>query len=433
MSRALVDTIVAPITAYPGPVATVRVCGPEAWRIATALAPGWTPQAQVASVVNLPLGEQAVLLPFATGRSYTGDETVEISTHGSIAAVRAVVEACVSLGARSAIPGEFSQRAFMNGRIDLVQAEAIRDLIEAESERQMRNANRIRSGELSSELGSIRSELLHILAALEASVDFSEEIGPFDRITAAKTLGAVLARVDVLLASADTSRWIRNGIRVAIVGPPNAGKSSLLNRILGRDRAIVTEMAGTTRDTLEETVEIDGIKVVLIDTAGLRATSDRIESLGIQRTNMAAIDADFVWYVFDGQVGLGPADHVFAQQIGGKVLFVHNKADLTITQPAQGIQISAKTGFGVDVLEKWVSDTVQPDAYRLLIAPRHGIQLSLVREALEEARRHLGADTPLDLISVLISDALSGLGMITGETASENMLETIFRQFCIGK
>lgn len=423
------DTIVAPITGGGvAAVAIVRLSGPEAWHIASQVFTPWNPQPLKAVHGRYAHGDDGLALPFEEGHSYTGEQAVELSIHGSPASVRDLVQACRKAGARMAEPGEFTQRAFLHGRIDLTQAEAVRDTIEAKTEAQLRLANLQREGSLRRRISELRDEIMKALAAVEASVDFSEEIGELDRNSTAASLRSVIDSVNALLETAGVARTLRLGLRVAIIGPPNAGKSSLLNAILGTERAIVTEIAGTTRDFVEEQIEIEGYPVVLIDTAGLRDSEDRVEALGIQRSRAIAANADCVWYVYDASIGWTQVDETAA---GEKATIVANKADITCGD--KGIPVSAMTGEGIPVLLK--SLPLQADiAHReIVINPRHSESLNHARAALETAVITLESDRPPDLISVLLQDALAALGEITGETASPDMIARIFGDFCIGK
>lgn len=430
------DTIVAPITGGGvAAVAVVRVSGPEAWRVASQVFTPWDPAHLKAVHGRYVHGDDGLALPFADGHSYTGEEAVELSTHGSSASVRLLIDACVAAGARMAEPGEFTQRAFLNGRLDLTQAESVRDTIEARTETQFRLANLQREGSLRRRIDSLRKAVTSVLAAVEASVDFSEEIGELDRRGAAKSLESAAREIRLLLETAGTSRILRNGLRVAIVGPPNAGKSSLLNAILGTDRAIVTEIPGTTRDFVEEQIEVDGFPVVLIDTAGLRESTDRIESIGIQRSRTIASGADHLWYIFDASLGWSPEDESARASLGtlASLSVVANKSDLVASVEHPGLPVSAKTGSGIAVLLK--SLPIDRDiAYReISINPRHSRLLSSAHEALQSSILTLGSNRPTDMVSVLLQETLYALGQVTGETASPDMISQIFADFCIGK
>lgn len=427
------DTIVAACTAVPGPVAIVRLSGESAWHIAGKVFSPWRPEPMRAQYGRCANGDDGIALAFAKGTSYTGEETVEISIHGSLASVRSLTELCLAAGARMAEAGEFTRRAFMNGRIDLTQAEAVRDSIEAQTDLQLRNASRLREGGLSKPISRLRQSLLSVLAAMEASVDFSEEVGPFDPDAARDVVESAMGTIEELLLSGSSGRWVREGYRIAIVGPPNAGKSSLLNALLGNERAIVTDIPGTTRDTIEERIDVEGIPVVLTDTAGIRESSDPAEWLGIQRTKLAAANADAIWYVFDSQRGMQDLDREFLAPFNTPVLLVANKSDLVDSRKAGILAVSALTGDGLSDLRNWIVSTVNPDDFAVMVARRHQTHLFEIAEGLREISSRLREDTPPDLLSVLMNEALYELGQITGETASEDMLSRIFRDFCVGK
>ncbi len=434
MAQSPFDTIVAAITgSQAAAVAWIRLSGPDSWAIASRVFGNWPsqPQSHRAVFGVYSHGDSGLALPFEDKQSYTGERSVELSIHGSRASSRALVQLCLDEGARMAEPGEFTLRAFLNGRVDLTQAEAVRDTVESETDAQLRAANLNRRGVLKREVSDIRNGVLKVLANVEASVDFSEEIGDLDRIGALTSTEEQIGRIEQLLASADTNRILRNGFRIAIVGPPNAGKSSLLNALLGEDRSIVSDIAGTTRDYVEERVEIGGVPIVLIDTAGLRESTDRIESIGIQRTISMAANSDAIWYVYDSQVGFTPDDQATVDTFDRPVSLLANKSDLVV--PTQGIPISAITRDGLSTLLDHVTSLVATSPSSPLINARHQPLLIQAKESLQLVRDTLSHHAPDDLLSVLLTEAAHFLGEITGETAAPDMIERIFHDFCIGK
>lgn len=420
------DTIVAPITgAPPAAVAWVRLSGPEAWSIAAKVFTPWPERVEPrkATYGHWTHGDDGLALPFAAEGGYTGEEAVEISLHGSAASLRLAVEACIEAGARKARPGEFTERAFLNGRLDLTQAEAVRETIEAVTESQLREANRQREGAMYRACAPLREEALGIRAAIEASVDFSEEVGDLDHRSVRVRLDSIQLAIERLLATASVGRILRQGLRIAIVGPPNAGKSSLLNAILGEDRAIVTPIPGTTRDYIEERADFAGFPVVLIDTAGLRETNDPVEAVGVQRSRALAASADAIWLVYDASL---PKPELPAFE--RPTLWVPNKADLV--PGCEGV--SATTGVGLERLIEWTRPFFDLPK-EPTVSPRVADLLQRAREEVETCRYHLDSDTPDDLLSVLVQELVETLGEITGETASEDMVSRIFHDFCVGK
>lgn len=425
----LFDTICAPITGPgPAPVCGIRISGPDAWEVASKV----MPKLEGASIRRLVHGkvaqyEEGLGVRFDSA-SYTGEPSAELFVHGSAASRRHVLEACQRAGARPARPGEFTQRAFLNGKMDLAQAGAVRDAIEAETERQLRHASRLREGALGAEIATLRNRCLALLAGIEASVDFSEEVGEVDREMAVADLEELDREVRDLSARSRAGGLLRDGVRIAIVGRPNAGKSSLLNRLLGRDRAIVTEIPGTTRDTLEEAVEIAGLRCLFVDTAGLRDTVDPVEAIGVERALRAAQDADLVWFLYDLQSGWTPEDDALLDLLSRPVLRVGTKSDLA---PAEGLAVSAHTGEGLEALFAEVAalvpeDTVLPD-------PRNLADFDEASEGLRLAADTFRNDLPDDLATVGLRQAIEALGRVTGEDAGEDVLERMFSQFCIGK
>lgn len=427
------DTIVACITGSPpAAVAWVRLSGPDAFRIASQVFEPWPPEPEPrkALIGRFAHGDKGLALPFPEGHSYTGEESVELSVHGGRASVRALLEACQLKGARAAGPGEFTLRAFMNGRIDLVQAEAIAETVEAETDRQLREANRNREGGLSGHVRQLRGRVLDVLAQLEASVDFYEEIGEPDPDEIEASIRLLVADLELLLDRGRNSHLARRGLRVAILGRPNAGKSSLLNALLGIDRAIVTDVPGTTRDTVEEATEFEGIRVVLTDTAGLRATDDPVESIGVQRSRQAAHEADLILYVYDAAAGWTPEDEE-ASRTNRPTLVAGNKCDLEA--PEHGLAVSCKTGEGLrDLISRIVAGLASaPDAPA--VNERQAVALQQALESLRACADSAAAQHPPDLLSVLLGETVAYLGRVTGETASPDMLDEIFSRFCIGK
>jgi len=429
------DTIVAPITGQPPcAVAWIRLSGPEAWEIARCIFKPWpkNPAERQAIYGRFASGDDGLAIPFSEGHSYTGESSVELSMHGSYASIRSAVEACLDAGARIAEPGEFTQRAFLNGRIDLSQAEAVRETIEAVTQTQLRQANRNREGALASEVREIRTQIAGQLAAVEASVDFAEEIGEVDRDAMLGALIEVQRRLENLRRGAKVARQVREGYRIAIIGPPNAGKSSLMNRLLGSERAIVTAIPGTTRDFMEERADFDGVPVVLVDTAGLRESDDEVERIGMERAIQRAREADAVWFVYDGTVGLTDEDYELCASIGVIPEYLSNKADLGYAMGV-GMPISAATGAGIDHLIESVRGEVLRHAPEIAINERHASLIDQALATLGELVRSLRYDVPDDLLSVFLNDLLATLGRITGDTAEEDLLERIFHDFCVGK
>jgi tRNA modification GTPase len=428
------DTIVALITGVlPSPVAWLRLSGPDAYEVARNVFHPWPefPKSQQAVYGGYAHGDDGIALPFPEGHSYTGEETVELSLHGSPFSVRTLLDACMSAGARQASPGEFTMRAFMNGRLDLTEAEAVAETIEAETERELKEALRVRGGALSLAVSGIRSELLDVLAAIEASVDFSEEIGEVDHIKIADSSAQIANRIATLLIRGRRAYLARRGLRVAIVGQPNSGKSSLLNALLGFNRAIVSPSPGTTRDTIEESVQINGVRIILTDTAGLREGQDEVEKLGVERTADAAKHADLLIYVYDAARGWTSTDDDLLSRLEGPVILVGNKCD--IASAAVGIAASAKEGTGVELVSAALTSDLNYELTDPAVNDRQQALLQLAQSSVNECSEAASAELPPDLLSTLLNEAILQLGRITGETATPDMLDEIFSRFCIGK
>ncbi len=378
--------------------------------------------------------------------SYTGDDVVEISCHGGTAVVRRILELLFAAVVRPAEAGEFTRRAFLNGKIDLIQAEGVADLIHARTEIQRAVAERQLAGELSGRIDRLADDMLLLLGDLEARIDFIEE--GIEALDFPETLSRIAAQgkdLELLLASAPVSRILRDGFRVVIAGPVNAGKSSLFNRLLGESRAIVTEIPGTTRDVLRETLVVDGIPFVLHDTAGLREeTSDRVEQMGMGRTSDAIQQADVVLFVLDGS-DAAPLDAQTRRSLGGlddaRSIVLINKADLPVAldAPARGIRVSALDGRGLDDLRASLLE--KTGAARLATMARDGAVLNArLINLLEEARDHLSAlhgmvtrAEPLELVAHRARLVLAQYEEATGRRYHDGLLDTIFSRFCIGK
>lgn len=389
-----------------------------------------------------------VLAVFMQGpRSYTGEDVVELHGHGGPAGLRRIVDAALHLGARAPRPGEFTQRAFLNGRIDLAQAEAVIDLIRARTDLSRRSAMGQFAGKLSARVHALTDRLLDWIAQLEATLDFPEDDIP--SVSYARLLqgaDAVLAEIDALLAQADHGRVLRDGVRVAIVGVPNVGKSSLLNALLGEPRAIVTDVAGTTRDTIEEWLDIDGVPMRIVDTAGIRHSSDVVEAAGIARARDHLSAADLVLLVIDGARPLADDDREIARLCEGRpCIVVVNKADLGVCadvgsflENAQVVSLSARTGENLAVLRAAMAASVAgggvPSSDEIVGGNlRHRDALYRARQHLYEARRTAEKGLAADFVTIDLKAAVEALGEVTGTHVAEAVIARIFSQFCLGK
>ncbi|WP_101926915.1 MULTISPECIES: tRNA uridine-5-carboxymethylaminomethyl(34) synthesis GTPase MnmE [Luteimonas] len=440
------DTIAAIATpAGAGGVGIVRLSGPAARDIARAIcARALTPRH--AHYVRFHDADGQVLddglaLAFVAPASYTGEDVVELQAHGSPVVLQQLLACTRALGARLARAGEFSERAFLNGRLDLTQAEAVADLIAAGDVRAARAARRALDGVFSAQVDAIAAALLELRVHVEAMIDFSDE--PIDTLggdVVAARIDALVERLDALLADAEQGRKLRDGVHAVIVGPPNAGKSSLLNALAGSDRAIVTDIAGTTRDLLQETVRIDGIELTLVDTAGLREDGDAIEREGMRRARGELQRADLALVVLDARApAAGTA--AIADAIAGvpATLWLHNKCDL-LDDPAplgEGVlAVSARTGAGLDALRAALhahaGGTHDAGEGAFTARSRHIDGLRRARDAVAAARVTLRADV-LELTAEALREAHDATGEITGRVLPDDLLGHIFSSFCIGK
>ena len=447
------DTIAAIATpAGEGGVGIVRLSGPDSLRIADRLfktkagRPSTLPShtlhyGRIQEPGILETVDDAVILLFRAPRSYTGEDVVEFSCHGGPVTLARVLSLCLKEGARTAAPGEFTQRAFLNGRMDLAQAEAVCDQIKAKTEAAQRLALRQREGVLSREVQKIRDELVGAMAAVEVTIDFSEEVGDLDYSAMGQRLQRIRADIQTLVRSSEQGRVYREGIRLAIIGRPNVGKSSLLNALVGQERAIVTPIAGTTRDTIEETANIRGIPITAVDTAGLRDTEDPVERIGVDRARAAAQSASLILHVVDCLNDL--TDTYDQSDPAVPTISVLNKIDQLPPQTPLGAQhlpfvrVSALTGEGMDDLRDAIANSVlhgrleQESA--IVSNVRHQHALESARESLHHAESTTEQGLPPDFITIDLRAALDALGQITGETASDEIIHRIFHDFCVGK
>ena len=387
--------------------------------------------------------DEVLAVRFAAPASFTGEEVVEITGHGGPLVARLLLDALLAAGAEPAGPGEFSQRAFLNGKLDLAQAEAVMDIISAQTTLALRAAHQQLSGGLSATVDALRDEVIGLLAHVEAYIDFpDEDIDPDTGNAMLARIDAALASTAALLATAERGRILRHGLRLVIAGAPNAGKSSLLNRLLGFDRAIVSAEAGTTRDTVEETIDLGGVPVRLIDTAGLRDAHGSIEHLGIERTRAALRDADFVLEVVDATLDSAMVFRVEPGPDAPHHLLVLNKADLGV-HPGWAawpgaVAMSCLTGHGIDQLVEAVQREVRTSAADidntpLAINARHQHCLRQAADGLTSARALLAAAEPPEIVAEELRAAMHAVGGITGKIDAEEILGVIFGSFCIGK
>jgi tRNA modification GTPase len=430
----------------------IRLSGPNAIAIAKTLGDFDDVEPRQARLTKLTrpadqqMLDQVLLTCFPAPHSLTGEDVVEISCHGSPAIVRSIIEATLELGAVLAGPGEFTLRALSNGKINLAQAEAIRDLIAAQTDAAVKQASRQLNGELSNALGPFKEKLVEVIVLLESALEFVEEDIPAPRVNEIdRDLATVSAGVEKLSHSYSAGRLLQEGVRVTITGRPNVGKSSLFNSLIERERAIVTDVPGTTRDTLSEAIDLEGIPVILTDTAGLRETTDGIETLGIERTRRAMGDSDLVLVVLDGSTDLGPSDQeLIAQTESARRLVVLNKSDLPsfkatlcCLEPVEAINVSARTGEGLASLRAAILASLnsngREDGSLLITNARHHDLLCNTQREIEVARAALRDRHSEELVLVPLHNALRFLGQITGETTTEDILSEIFATFCIGK
>ncbi|PSO47588.1 MAG: tRNA uridine-5-carboxymethylaminomethyl(34) synthesis GTPase MnmE [Cyanobacteria bacterium SW_9_44_58] len=452
------DTIVAiatPVVPEQGSVGIVRLSGEQALSIAKALF--HTPGKQVWESHRILYGyvchpetnktvDEALLLIMQSPRSYTREDVVEFHCHGGMIPVQQVLQLCVEQGARLAQAGEFTLRAFLNGRIDLTQAESIAELVGAKSAQAGEMALAGIQGKLAQPIRELRNNCMDILAEVEARVDFADELPPLDEADIQQQVQTVLDNVEYFLSTADQGELLRTGVKVAIVGRPNVGKSSLLNAWSKSDRAIVTDLPGTTRDVVESQLVVGGIPVEVLDTAGIRETEDQVEKIGVERSRNAAEKADLILHTIDAELGWTKEDDLIYEQVKQRpLILVINKTDLApasqVSYP-QAVETIVATAVtepkGIDDLENAILSLVQQGNLSAAnsdyaINQRQAAALTRAKTALQHVLETIDQQLPFDFWTIDLRSAIQALGEITGEEVTESMLDRIFSRFCIGK
>ena len=401
-------------------------------------------------VDNDEIVDEVLVSYFKAPRSYTTENMCEINTHGGNIVIRKILELCLKNGANLAEPGEFTKRAFLNGRIDLLQAESVIDVINAKSERELNTGIKQLEGILSKKIKEIKQEIMDVMVNVDVSIDYPEY--DVDDVTNAQMIDMLLSverKLINLEKSFDNGKLIKEGIKTAIIGKPNAGKSSLLNAVLKEDRAIVTEYEGTTRDTIEEFVNIEGIPLKLIDTAGIRDAKDEVEKIGIAKSKEVAKDADLIIAIFDSSKDLTEEDlDILNIAKGKKSIILLNKADLNSVLAESDerftnvstnvIKISALNGEGIEKLYGVISkmfnlNEINVDNDIIITNLRHKNLISKAIENVKKAKETIQADMPIDIVAIYIKDILEDLGNITGDGVTEDIINEIFSKFCLGK
>ena len=446
------DTIAAISTpAGRGGIAVIRISGPDAVSFTDKIWKGKnlrdvaSHSAHLGHIIDCQgnILDQAVATVFRTPKSFTGEDVVELSVHGSTYIQSALLESLINQGVRIAEPGEFTRRAFLNGKLDLAEAEAVADIIASSSRAAHAIAASQLQGRFSSHINSLRQKLIDLAALLELELDFSEEDVTFADRSQLKSLAReILSFIDSLASTFSSGKAIREGVPVAIIGKPNAGKSSLLNSLLGTDRAIVSDIPGTTRDTIEDTLDIDGITFRFIDTAGLRSTDDPIESLGIERSYASIRKAKIILWLIDpntSDVDAAKAEDLISREVTSDsfLIKIQSKSDISRNSShSELLPISSKTGSGIDQLRKIliakVTSGLPTDESLIVTNARHQSALLQARKALADLLYGMN-DLTTDLLAEHLREAISSLGSITGQITSTTILHTIFSRFCIGK
>ncbi|WP_017301196.1 tRNA uridine-5-carboxymethylaminomethyl(34) synthesis GTPase MnmE [Nodosilinea nodulosa] len=451
---AAIATAIAP---QQGSVGIVRLSGATALAIARTLfyAPGQQPweshrilYGQVRHPQTRQPVDEALLLLMLAPRSYTREDVVEFHCHGGLMAVQQVLQLCLSQGARLAEPGEFTLRAFLNGRLDLTQAEGIADLVAAQSSLAAQTALAGVQGKLTQPIRQLRSTCLDLLAEVEARIDFEDDLPPLDEALVRQQIDAVLGEVERILATAESGELLRTGLKVAIVGRPNVGKSSLLNAWSRSDRAIVTDLPGTTRDVVESQLVVGGIPIQVLDTAGIREASDRVEQMGIARSRQVAQGADLVLLTVDATAGWTDDDEALYESVRDRpLILVVNKVDLVTADGLAALALphdlaivhtAAAQQQGIEALEQAIlsaihADRLTPGNLEFTVNQRQESALTQTELALRQVQQTIDNQLPLDFWTIDLRAAIAALGSITGDEITESMLDEIFSRFCIGK
>jgi tRNA modification GTPase len=454
-----IAAIATAVVPQQGSVGIVRVSGSQAMAIAQSLfhAPGrqvWETHRVLYGYIRhqktQQIVDEALLLIMKAPRSYTREDVVEFHCHGGIMAVQQVLQLCLENGARLAQPGEFTLRAFLNGRLDLTQAEGIADLVGAKSPQAAQSALAGLQGKLAHPIRQLRANCLDILAEIEARIDFEEDLPPLDNKVIISEIDKIAAEITRLLETKDQGELLRSGLKVAIVGRPNVGKSSLLNAWSRSDRAIVTDLPGTTRDVVESQLVVGGIPVQVLDTAGIRETTDQVEKIGVERSRRAANAADLVLLTIDASTCWTEGDQKIYEQVQHRpLIIVINKIDLVEEDDKKNIQskienskpkivTAAAQNQGIDALETAILEIVQSGKVQaadmdLAINQRQAAALTQAKISLEQVQATITEQLPLDFWTIDLRGAIQALGEITGEEVTESVLEKIFSKFCIGK
>ena len=433
-------------------IGVIRLSGEDSIEITRKLVRdlGFNPQPRFAALKKIydlesnEILDESIITYFKAPQSFTGEDVIEISCHGSPVVLRRIIDLSLKMDARLAESGEFSLRALANGQMNLSQAEAIRDLIDAQTTASARQAVRQLRGELSNQLQPLKDKLLSVIVVLESALEFVEDDLPsFQNENIKKQLNEVVKELSRMAATFQSGKLLREGIKVALVGRPNVGKSSIFNALIGHERAIVTEIAGTTRDHLHEKLSIKGVPISVIDTAGLRNTSDTIESIGVERSRRVMADADLVVVILDGSQNLTAEDkEIITLSEDITRLFVVNKNDLPqclsgLNGNFHTIKVSAKSGLGIEELKEAMIEPFTPNDFEnsgfLISDARHYDLLLRAQSQVESSVNYIEQKMSEEIVLIGLHNGLKFLGNITGETTTEDMLTQIFSTFCIGK